>query len=116
MNEEKLMPEALIVFKEPPSQRTMADLKARYRVTALMPPRLAALDLQEGQLQELQRMAGVEAVLTGPENPLPASLTEQERLFIMGWLQRRQGGKQRKGEGLPWDAEGYLPPDKPPSR
>ena len=117
MNQENLMlPEALIIFKEPLSQRTMADLKARYRLTGLMPPRLAVLGLREGQLQELQRMGGVEAVMTGPASPLPASLTEQERLFIMGWLQRRQGGKQRKGEGLPWDAEGYLPPDKPRSR
>jgi hypothetical protein len=116
MNQEKLMPEVLVVFKDPPSQRTITDLKARYRVTALMPPRLAVLDLPESQLTELQRMPGVEAVLTGPTGLLPASLTEQERLFITGWLQRRQGGKQRKGENLPWDAEGYLPPDKPKSR
>ncbi len=116
MKQEILMWEVLVLFKEPPSPRAMTNLKARYRVTSLMPPRLVVLDMQENELPELQRMAGVEAVLTGPTSSLPASLTEQERLFITGWLQRRHGGKQRKGEGLPWDAEGYLPPDKPQSR
>jgi hypothetical protein len=112
------MQEVLILFKEPPSQRAVADLKARYAVKALAPPRIAVLRLQENQLQDLQRMPGVEAVLLGPSNTPPASLTEQERLFIAGWQQQQQGegGKRRKGEGLPWDAEGYLPPDRPTSK
>ena len=108
------MPEVLILFAEPPSQRAIVDLKTRYRVKALAPPRLAVLDLQEGQLADLQRMAGIEAVLTGPSSSVSASLTEPERLFVTGWQQQQQqGDKRRKGDGLPWDAEGYLPPDKP---
>lgn len=112
------MQEVLLLFKEPPSQRVIADLKARYAVKALAPPRIAVLHLQENQLQELQRMPELEAVLKGPLSPPPASLTEQERLFISGWQQQQQGegGKRRKGEGLPWDAEGYLPPDRPKSK
>ncbi len=112
------MQEVLILFKEPPSQRAVADLKVRYAVKALAPPRIAALHLQESQLQDLERMPGLAAVLKGPSSPLPASLTEQERLFIAGWQQQQEGegGKRRKGEGLPWDAEGYLPPDTPKSK
>jgi hypothetical protein len=46
--------------------------------------------------------------------PLPPSLGESERLFAQAWQLRQQsGGKQRRGEGLGWDAEGFLPPDKP---
>ena len=106
------MPEVIIVFVEPPNQRVMSELKTRYRVKALVPPRLAVMELEQSQMADLERLAGVEAVLTGPSSPLPASLTESERLFISAWQQPR-GDKQRKGEGLPWDAEGYLPPDKP---
>ena len=112
------MQEVLILFKEPPSRQAVADLKARYAVKALAPPRIVVLHLQESQLQDLQRMPGLEVVLKGPSSPSPASLTEQERLFITGWQQQQQGegGKHRKGEGLPWDAEGYLPPDRPTSK
>ena len=44
---------------------------------------------------------------------LPPSLTEGERLFAEGWLERQsRGPKERKGEGLPWDAPGFQPPDR----
>ncbi|MDR4479556.1 MAG: hypothetical protein R3B37_07420 [Nitrospira sp.] len=112
------MVEVLIIFKAPPSPRVVADLRSRFAVKALAPPRIAVLHLQENQVQDLQRMPGLEAVLQGPSSPSPPSLTEQERLFITGWQQQQQGegGKRRKGEGLPWDAEGYLPPDRPKSQ
>lgn len=107
------MPEVLVIFSEPPNQRVVTDLKTRYRVKALVPPRLAVVEVEQPQVADLERLAGVELVLMGPSSAaLPASLTESERLFISGWQQRR-GDKRRKGEGLPWDAEGYQPPDKP---
>ncbi|RJF93497.1 hypothetical protein [Sphingomonas cavernae] len=48
---------------------------------------------------------------------LPSELTDGERLFIEGWRARAsKDPKTRKGEGLPWDAPGYQPPDLPPRR
>jgi hypothetical protein len=104
--------EVIVVFAEAPNQRVVTEFKTHYRVKALVPPRLIVLEIEQSQVADLERLTGVEAVLTGPSTPLPASLMESERLFISGWQQQR-GDKRRKGEGLPWDAEGYLPPDKP---
>lgn len=40
-----------------------------------------------------------------------AEFSETERLGILAWNARREmATKSRRGEGLPWDAEGFEPP------
>jgi hypothetical protein len=60
-------------------------------------------------------MPGVVAVSGGT---LPSGLVERldegEALFVTAWASRMTGPqKQRGGEGLPWDASGFEPPDPP---
>jgi hypothetical protein len=50
-----------------------------------------------------------------PPPRLPPDLTQSERLFVAAWEARRQP-KSRVGEGLSWDAPGFLPPDSPTPR
>jgi hypothetical protein len=54
----------------------------------------------------------VEDRLASPETIASLALTEGEKLFVAGWLERRATAekKVRRGEGLGWDAEGFEPP------
>jgi hypothetical protein len=108
------MQELLLVFTGDRSAEALAEIQSRYQITGMAPPRLAIVVADESQIGELRRLAGVESVLTDSTTPLPNSLDASERLFAQAWQLRQQsGGKHRRGEGLRWDAEGFLPPDKP---
>jgi hypothetical protein len=68
--------------------------------------------------EEMQTMNGVNAVLEPGESPVGdiiGALTDTEALFVNAYAQRSRQ-KERLGEGLDWDAEGFLPPDPPPKR
>ena len=75
-----------------------------------LPPRLAIVAADEEGLRALERKPEVRAVFTGDVPPEALTqLNEAERLFAAGWNQRHRP-KQRRGEGLPWDAPGFDAP------
>ena len=76
-----------------------------------LPPRLAVVEADDTTL--LRGAPGVVAV-GDPELPddVRAGLSDTERLFADAWVLGRQP-KVRPGEGLPWDAPGFQPPDRP---
>jgi hypothetical protein len=78
-----------------------------------LPPRLAVVEVDDDAVAELRRAPGVLGV-GDPELPedVRAGLTDPERLFADGWALGR-APKTRPGEGLAWDAPGFLPPDRP---
>jgi hypothetical protein len=107
------MKEVLVVLSSDASSRALDGLRGRYPVKSLLPPRIAILG-GESDIPALHALPEVEAILTTPTDPLPSSLSPTESTFIMAWQARQQSAeKDRQGEGLPWDAEGYLPPDPP---
>jgi hypothetical protein len=107
------MMETLVVLKQAGSAAALAELRGRFRVRSALPPRIVELE-GDADLSALQAMPQVEAVLTGEADPVPASLNAPESTFVRAWQARRKPAeKQRRGEGLPWDAEGFLPPDPP---
>lgn len=107
------MKEVLVVLNRDASGRALDGLRGRYPVKSLLPPRIAILG-GESDVPALHRLPEIEAVLTTPADPLPSSLSPSESTFVKAWQARQQSTeKHRPGEGLPWDAEGYLPPDPP---
>lgn len=65
-----------------------------------------------GDAGRVRRLPGVALVLTGGESEdVLRNLSETEALFAKAWLMAKQP-KERKGQGLPWDAPGFLPPDQ----
>jgi len=40
-------------------------------------------------------------------------LDEGAQLFVRAWRERPLSKPDRRGEGLPWDAPGFEPPDRP---
>jgi hypothetical protein len=91
----------------------------RYRVTQRVSPRIVIVEpAADATKEEMQAMSGVDAVLEPGESPtgdIHNSLSDTEALFVNAYTQRTRI-KQRPGEGLDWDAKGFLPPDPPPKR
>jgi hypothetical protein len=82
-------------------------------------PRVFVVHADEQTAESLEEHEGVN--LFKPDDNLPEelinSLSTAERLFVAGWQQRHQmQNKKRPGEGRPWDAPGFEPPDAPDSQ
>lgn len=94
-------------------------LRRSLQVTQVASPRLAVVEAAEGAGPDaLQAIDGVAEVAAAGESLQDASaLTDAERLFADAWALRTGdvAGSERPGEGLPWDAPGFTPPDPPPN-
>lgn len=104
--------EVLFILAAEGVEETLTRLQQHVRIEHVLRPRVAlARAPGDLALQTLQRIPGVSvaAALPLPEAVWPR-LTPTEQLFIRAWLQR-QVPKTRPGEGLPWDAPGFEPPD-----
>ena len=103
--------EGLVVLDPERAATARAAIEAIARVTQTLPPRLLLVVADRTVWERLLRVPGVH-VPTTPDD-LPADLTPAERAFAAAWAARGIP-KARPGEGLDWDAPGYLPPDAPP--
>jgi hypothetical protein len=96
------------------ADRSADDSPERYRVTQTVSPRVVIVEpAADATKEELQTMNGVQAVLDPGESAaldVRRTLSDTEALFVDAYAQRGRS-KQRPGEGLDWDAEGFLPPD-----
>jgi hypothetical protein len=110
------MPEALrelLAVLEPGlADEALAQLRAVANITQVLPPRLALIRADPDTMARARRIQGVLDVYEDVAPALPLDLTPSERVFISAWQARRQP-KTRRGEGLSWDAPGFLPPDPP---
>lgn len=103
-----------VVLLSSNDQGAAAVVRQRCRVVSELPPRLLVVEADEQVAQGLRVLPGVDDVISGMNNILPNSLNESELLFVQAWQQsRHMDDKSRPGEGLSWDAEGFLPPDHP---
>lgn len=83
------------------------------RLVQRCPPRLAIVEADPRAQAAIRALPGVRSVTDGPlDEEILRDLTEAERLFAAGWVASRQP-KVRAGDGLPWDAPGFDPPDRP---
>jgi len=101
--------EVLLVF-DPGQASAGLALAGNFRMIQQLLPRLAVVQTDADGLARLRGMPGVTAVIEDrvPVNVL-RQLTPAERTFAEAWIAGRQP-KQRPGEGLPWDTEGFQPP------
>ncbi len=112
-------PELLVVLADE-SGDALERVSRTHRVTHVGSARLVVVEQSGAASDEaLESVPGVAAVASGE---LPSEVVERlepdERLFVSAWLRRttEDGRKERAGEGLPWDAPGFTPPDPPGSR
>jgi hypothetical protein len=110
--------ELLVVLDEDAAEDALKRVRDAFRVTQVASPRLAIVESprSEGEAS-LRAIPGVVAV-AGTDVPaeLISRLSPEEELFVAAWSLRMAEGprKERRGEGLPWDAPGFSPPDAPP--
>ncbi len=111
------MAESLIVLSAEDAAAGLAEIRKRGRVVSVLPPRLLIVELDDDRNEAVRRLPTTQALIADPAEPIPVSLSDSERLFVDAWRQRQQRkDKQRIGDGQPWDAEGFLPPDPPKKR
>ena len=81
-----------------------------------LPPRLLVVRGEADRLDHASRLPGVVAAIVDrlPERVLD-QLDPTERLFAQAWVAGRRPKVGRPGDGLPWDAPGFEPPDPPKS-
>ena len=106
--------EMLVVLQMAAAPGLAEEIRSRCDVVAAMPPRLFVVEIDETSAAALASWAGVAAVVTDPQViDVTPPLTEGERLFAAGWATKGVKKGERAGEGLPWDAPGFEPPDAP---
>lgn len=101
----------LVVLDAERLEAARAELDAFGRVTQSASARV----LELGELGDrcAEDLAAVDGVLAITSDSLPPEVQDQldvkENLWASAWALRQQP-KNRKGEGLDWDAEGFEPP------
>lgn len=105
------MPETLVILEPGAAAHVRTAVAQLAPILHSGSGRVFVVTGDETAFRRLQQMPGVLQVLTGEgsDEQLPA-LDASDSLFARAWILGRQP-KQRKGEGLAWDAPGFLPPD-----
>ena len=80
------------------------------KILQRLPPRLAIVAADEEGIRALERSPATSAVYAEDVPPEALEQFDQAtRAFAAGWNERRRP-KERRGEGLSWDAPGYKAP------
>lgn len=89
----------------------LARMPHEVDVVHLLPPRAAIVRAPTGRVPEVTGARCHRPPLPEEER---AGLTAAERVFVAAWELRSSGlhPGPRVGEGLPWDAPGFEPPDR----
>ena len=105
------MPQALLIFDALQTDSVLSRVAELASVKQRLPPRLAIVEGDSDQLASIRSIPGIISIFEGtvPETTLQ-QLNPTERLFAEAWAESRRP-KSRIGEGLPWDAEGFEPPN-----
>jgi hypothetical protein len=111
------MREALVITNRSGSDALWSRISELVEVKQRLPPRLAIVQGETGAFESLRKEQGVVAVSeeTVPDTALQ-QLNPTERVFAEAWVLGRQPKFNRPGDGLQWDADGFLPPDPPRPR
>ncbi len=108
--------ELLVILNGDRAEEAGKQLNANYKVSHVASPRVMVVEGEQSELAGLRAMPGVTAATAGELPPGAIDgLDDSESLFASAWLSRIKEGssKQRPGEGLSWDAPGFIPPDPP---
>jgi hypothetical protein len=112
-----MQPRELLLILD--AQQPLTAAPGRWRVTQKVSPRVVIVEVMDGSATDALRssqpaVAVLEWGEALPEN-VRETLTAAEAMFADAFA-RRVEAKTRRGEGLDWDAEAFLPPDPPPKR
>jgi hypothetical protein len=105
--------ELLVVLADDDVDRVRSSIESNYRVLHSVSPRVLVIQKPASNLTSPTHLAGV---LLATDDDVPeemlSTLNPTEKQWVQAWLLRKRP-KQRVGDGLSWDAPGFLPPDRP---
>lgn len=104
--------EVLVVVQDPAEYRAAIDAWRRTATVVQELPPWVALAEPRHEVPDVPGTRWYTGIV--PPDVL-LRLSPAARLFIAAWRDR-QVAKERPGQGLPWDAPGHLPPDRPAGR
>lgn len=102
--------EWLVVFEKGLPSNPIEKLKKVVRVTQMLPPRLVLICANKKMQEQVNQITGVLGIYKHIPPELAVELTFQEQIFVSAWISR-QLSKERRGDKLPWDSQGFAPPD-----
>ncbi len=108
--------ELLVIFGDDGAEEALAELSNRRPVTHVVSRRVVVVQHPTDEPDvDIRAIPGVAAVMAAEVPPeFLATLDETEAMFVTAWSSRKgKPKKERSGEGLPWDAPGFEPPDPP---
>jgi hypothetical protein len=109
--------ELLVIMSEGSTREGGAGLPDRFRIVHTVSPRVFVIESPaDVSSTEVAALPGVASVSKGGAAlEILEGLNETESLFVQAWSTRKGDSEtQRRGEGLDWDADGFVPPDPPP--
>ena len=106
--------EVLVVLSTTMGGKALEFIRKNFRVLQEVSPRVLILE-KTAQAMMLQSRTEVIAVIEGDiDQEILDTLDASETLFSQAWAMRMQKQpEERPGEGLPWDATDFEPPDPP---
>ena len=105
--------EVLVILAEDDLERARSRVELRYRLLHSVSARVLVIQRPASNLPPVSSLAGVFfATDEDVPEPILRTLSATEKQWVSAWLLRKRG-KQRVGDGLSWDAPGFLPPGSP---
>ena len=106
------MSTALVILDDLQTADLLVQIGQVVQITQQLPTRLFLVEGDQQQLAVVRNLPGVVGVFTQnvPESILQ-QLTATERLFAEAWIAGSHPKTFRSGDGLPWDAPDFQPPD-----
>jgi hypothetical protein len=110
--------EWLLILDEASADAVLPQLRALVSVTHVVSPRVIVVSSERDPVSALSPILGVRRMYADDvsaeeieSDEAFMALNREESLAARAWLWRQQQPeKQRPGEGLAWDAEGFEPP------
>lgn len=107
--------EVLVILDVAGAAETLERLGREHQIVHVGSARVIVVRMASGDLSSLASTPGVLAVSgVSPFDVSTQGLDDSESLFVAAWQDRTTGPhKQRRGNGLSWDAVGFAAPDAP---
>jgi hypothetical protein len=105
--------EVLVILSDHEVARVRSQIEQETRVLHSVSPRVFVVEMTAPAMDYLAQMEDEVASTISDVSPAVLdTLNDQERQWVSAWNLRRLKKPRRLGEGLPWDAPGFSPPDR----
>lgn len=108
------MPQYVLLFEPGMNVRQGLAEAGGLRAVSFFGNRLVVVETDYSSTELSQLLPAVKVISSAMAELSEFRLASDEALFVAAWqASQNLQNKKRIGEGLPWDTEGFHPPDRP---